>query len=205
MVLKKKHLLLIFLLATMVFVLYITGCVPKTVDSESRGDEGITADASDMAIDWSPESNCASCHSSEAGSLSNAATAAGIHSAQRLNCISCHTDADGTLMKVHEKVEAGQTTAKSLRRTAVASETCTVSGCHDDPALRVKATDGLDAFQDSNGLVVNPHELPDTKEHTSINCSNCHSGHAPMQDDKLMLACTSCHHAGVFECGTCHD
>lgn len=136
--------------------------------------------------------------------MADATTTAGVHQTSLLNCIQCHTDTDSKLAQAHEKVEIGQSTARSLKRTFVASEACTASGCHDDPAPRITATAELETFNDGKTTVVNPHELPDVKDHGTVTCSSCHKGHTAMEMDKLILVCRSCHHTGSFECGTCH-
>ena len=61
---------------------------------------------------------------------------------------------------------------------------------------------------DKNGTTANPHDLPQNADHTNADlaCATCHKLHGedPIEQTALK-ACIDCHHAEVFECGTCHD
>ena len=59
---------------------------------------------------------------------------------------------------------------------------------------------------DDKGTAVNPHALPASPDHDSLACIDCHTSHeaAPALEE-AESTCASCHHAGVFECGTCHS
>ena len=118
------------------------------------------------------------------------------------NCTTCHVESEG-LDKAHAKLNSGKT-AKRLKKTEVGSELCTTCHVQEDLAA---ATADYQGLVDSNGTVVNPHDLPEVEDHESIVCTDCHKAHKA--DDKTVAdnassTCTSCHHAGVFECGTCH-
>ena len=117
-------------------------------------------------------------------------------------CATCHDDEAG-LAEGHEKLNSGKV-SKRLKKSSVSSEACLACHSWDDLAA---ATEGYDGLVDERGTVVNPHALPDVEEHATIACTDCHKAHTlgakPVADSSI-IACLTCHHAGVFECGTCH-
>ena len=119
-----------------------------------------------------------------------------------LQCVICHDDEEG-LVKAHAKVTVDSTkVAKRLKKTEVAAETCLA--CHE-ATYSAEATAESTALTDTNGTVVNPHDLPESENHSGIACASCHSMHTT--DNIATTAaqtCTKCHHANVYECGTCH-
>ena len=191
---------------------------------------GLAAGTPDFA--WTAESDCAGCHEAEVGSFvgdeassetraqdtADAARTAGdeaapclatVHAALVENCAVCHDDEAG-LAKAHAKVKGDGTDKqpKKLRRTAVDPQVCLA--CHGDLADIAKATEGLAVLTDKDGTTVNPHSLPKTAEHDSLTCGTCHKLHG---EGSLLTeamgktaadTCLSCHHAGVYACGTCH-
>lgn len=120
------------------------------------------------------------------------------------DCFTCHSDAEG-LEEAHDakKLNSGKE-ARRLKKTEVSPEFC--QGCHDQEAL-AEATADYQGLVDKGGLVVNPHDLPQNDSHADLTCVSCHAAH-PEADasiqDQAMSQCMSCHHAEVFECGTCH-
>lgn len=118
-------------------------------------------------------------------------------------CSSCHTD-EGALAEVHEGATSEDKMPKRLKHTAVSAESC--EACH--PGLDELAAKTVDSavLTDSNGTVVNPHDLPDNERHQDIVCGDCHAVHeSGGVQETAPKACTSCHHAGAYECGTCHE
>lgn len=117
-------------------------------------------------------------------------------------CATCHDDEAG-LAEGHEKLNSGKV-SKRLKKSSVSSEACLACHSWDDLAA---ATEGYDGLVDERGTVVNPHALPDVEEHATIACTDCHKAHTlgakPVADSSI-IACLTCYHAGVFECGTCH-
>lgn len=117
------------------------------------------------------------------------------------DCATCHMDSD-KLAKAHKRLNSGKA-ATTLKKTSVGSEICLT--CHDTASL-AEATQECTILTDSEGTTVNPHDLPEVDEHASIVCVDCHEAHAT--DESLAASsratCGSCHHAGVYECGTCH-
>lgn len=118
-----------------------------------------------------------------------------------LTCISCHDDVD-KLAEVHKSAGAGKT-ATRLKKTDVSSEVCL--SCHDLEVL-AEATAKSTVLTDDNGTVINPHDIPEGSEHGTLGCTDCHKAHDQEKTlaQSAKTACTSCHHAGVFECNTCH-
>ena len=166
--------------------------------------------------EWSIKLDCTECHAKETASLENAEekgtpsdkTASSkvdgyavMHAGDfGLTCIDCHVDSD-ELAKGHKKLNSGKE-AKRLKKSDVACDVCAT--CHNADDLVAKTAD-YKGLVDSNGTVVNPHHLPATESHTAITCTDCHQVHSgePIAES-APGACTSCHHAGVYECGTCH-
>lgn len=118
-----------------------------------------------------------------------------------LDCTTCHVDSD-KLAKAHKRLNSGKE-ATRLKKTSVGSDVCLT--CHDQESL-AEATADCTILTDSEGTTVNPHDLPAVDEHTSVACVSCHEVHT--SDESLAqtskATCGSCHHAGVYECGTCH-
>ena len=188
---------LLLTIAACCSALILAACAPQVTDpGELEEDEVV------MAFSWSADSNCVTCHAAEAASATDASCqlSAG-HSSTA--CIECHTDTAG-LSSAHAKVTATDTDGTSrLRKTEVTGEACL--GCHEGD-YAPEATVASTALTDSEGTVVNPHDLPEVVEHEDIVCADCHSMHA--QESLAETAsekCLTCHHEDVYECGTCHS
>ena len=178
------------------------GCAPA---SQSTADEPETQDAASTQqgeFVWSAESDCATCHADDVASFEDSACIASLHPASKDDCSSCHDDEAG-MEKAHSKVQMGDTKTKAgLKRTKVDETMCLT--CHDKDEL-AQTTADYTALGDKNGTVVNPHDLPANEEHQDVVCSSCHKFHeASEPSEAAMESCTNCHHAEVFECGTCH-
>lgn len=177
--------------------LSMAGCAPQQ-------SEGPTAEASEqagLAFTWTADADCSTCHTVEGDSLTN--TACEISASHgTLACVSCHTDEAG-LQTVHGDVDMNDYKApKKLKKTEVSKEACL--SCHDlsDAAA---ATADLTVLTDDNGTTVNPHEMPGNDEHAKLTCAKCHTMHEEgTPQDTATQVCASCHHAGVYECYTCH-
>ena len=116
------------------------------------------------------------------------------------DCVACHVDSD-ELAAGHKKLNSGKE-AKRLKKTVIASDSCVA--CHQVGQLAEASAD-YQGIVDSNGTIVNPHQLPEVESHADIQCVDCHKVHKGKSiEDTAMTECTSCHHAGVFECNTCH-
>lgn len=150
----------------------------------------------------SPEDRlCADCHVGEGASFAGEEHLAGVH--QGTSCATCHDDAQ-KLDKLHEDVQATDRMPRRLKKTAVTASACVL--CHENKSddFIELATNGL--LEDADGRTVNPHTVTSQPQHAEITCVDCHEVH---DDDtpaaKAQKLCASCHHAGVFECHTCHE
>ena len=168
----------------------------KGGDAETTGVTSATA-----ASETSGNSDDASA-SGDAGAMTGLEGYAAMHAADLgFECSTCHEDSD-QLAKAHGKLNSGKE-ATRLKKTAVESKVCTA--CHDLEEL-AEATEGCTTLTDSEGTIVNPHDLPENDEHASIDCVDCHQAHETGKSlsQTAKTACGNCHHAGVYECGTCH-
>lgn len=186
-------------------VLCAWGCSPQTAGAGSSAAEasaGREGASSAIEATWSPDSDCATCHDTEASTSADGSCLAGHHTmTQGFTCITCHTD-DGTLAEVHADMDSGKT-PKKLKKTEVSENVCL--SCHGKADL-VQKTATSTVLTDDNGTAVNPHDLPQSDEHAAITCTSCHQGHNTDGVQQVAPAfCQSCHHANVYECGTCHE
>lgn len=200
MKLCSKKLLMVLLLGAL--VAFAVACSPQTADTSDEGsgqEQGQTSGAT-----WSTADDCAACHEAQQDSYTNTLCLISKHTQQ--TCMSCHED-DETLAAVHEKVSESSPPAKRLKKTKVADEVCL--SCHTSWEDLSTATESVVILTDTNGTMVNPHEITTvhngSKQHDSITCSSCHNMHAQEDVNELSKAvCSSCHHQNVYECGTCH-
>ena len=119
-----------------------------------------------------------------------------------LPCTSCHSDEEA-LEKVHDGVTADDRMPKRLRKAKIGEELCL--SCHGSYEELAAATQEDQMLVDGVGKTVNPHDLPAVEDHQKIDCLDCHSMHKEQSSmATAMNTCTGCHHAGTFECGTCH-
>ena len=182
----------------------------------------------ETSYEWSMDLDCALCHQKEAEGLAPAeadetkeaeaepiesdtdekgagTTPVSAYAAMHvqtfgLECVACHSDEEG-LAVGHKNLNSGKE-ARRLKKSKVDSEVCTT--CHKAEDLAGKTAD-YRGLTDSNGTVVNPHDLPQVESHQSIACTDCHQAHSGKQIDfTAATTCNSCHHAGVYECNTCH-
>ena len=147
--------------------------------------------------------DCATCHSAEAATTSEASLGAGVHAtAAGTDCATCHSD-EAALATVHQGADATGAMPQKLRKTTVEAQTCQAAGCHDLSAEELGAlTADITDLTDSKGTTVNPHEVMGlTAGHGDIACSDCHGMH---RETVAADTCVGCHHAGVYECNTCH-
>ena len=149
--------------------------------------------------------DCTSCHDKQQASFSETGClAADSHAALAGSCITCHADTP-EIQKVHEKAKPEKAEKlKKLRKTTVNEQACL--DCHGGADKLAKATKSVELLTDNQGTTVNPHDLPTVKDHEKIGCESCHNMHDETDTDaKAVKTCAGCHHAGVYECGTCHD
>lgn len=150
----------------------------------------------------SEDSDCEACHEPEAESALDTKCLAGNPAHADLTCIDCHPS-DKALEKVHGKIDADSKPKNKLKKTSVGDDACLK--CHDLDAISA-ATPAEAFLVDLNGTSVNPHDAKAmTSSHEELYCVSCHTTHKEGDvNDNAYKACLSCHHAEVFECGTCH-
>lgn len=187
---------------TAVFLLFVcaVACSPQPQPSGSEQEDRRTEQIAAPA-EWSQDVDCSMCHADESASMKESACVAGYHSvSQGLTCLVCHADVSG-LSDAHQDM-TGKAPTK-LKSTTVDDEICL--SCHVESDLAA-ATAQLATLTDDAGTVVNPHAIPDNDDHAKTTCSDCHSGHnAEPASSAASSFCMGCHHAGVYQCGTCHD
>ena len=174
----------------------IAACSPRVIpQGESQDTPG-----SDSATG----NDCKICHIVEAESLASSTLLASKHAS--IKCEMCHTDA--VIGEIHASVTAAPTDdqQRAIRkkgRTMGTSEFCLA--CHTSLDALAAKTAEVTLVQDSAGHIVNPHAIPSNEEHASAGvqeCFNCHWLHST--SPAANTNCLSCHHSGVYECGTCH-
>lgn len=196
---------------TVVFVILVLALVAcGGVSEESKtGEEGLSSMTENEQMsqtEWSIDADCGLCHVDEKDSYTSAACLASAH--QDILCVSCH-DNQASMAEVHEGKTVGDKVPNKLKQTEVGGTTCL--SCHYETLenLAIATPDIPDAIDD-NKTTINPHEAMLMPQHQTeedrILCGDCHKMHKDKTAEKAMsLACTSCHHAGVFECYTCHE
>lgn len=177
-------------------------CAPQTAQEPPASSDS-SDKATAIAFTWSEESACETCHDSVTQSFDDDASVASLHTSLKSDCFSCHSDKEG-LQKAHAKVTLeSKKKSLSLKKTSVTPDACTT--CHELGALSA-TTESSTILTDSNGLTVNPHSLPVSSEHDALSCSSCHPLHQSKGPDSIAPGvCKNCHHADVYECGTCHE
>lgn len=146
---------------------------------------------------WSPDLACAPCHVREAQTAASACTN---FSGAQSNCITCHDDAQ-KLTTAHENIRSVKPASK-LERTTVETEACV--SCHDIEFLAASTIDSV-TLVDNNGIILNPHALPETGSHSRIGCTDCHTIHDTTDAlETTPKVCQNCHHTDAYECNICH-
>jgi len=117
-----------------------------------------------------------------------------------LECVDCHADEE-KMVSAHKRMATAKKMPDRLKKTKVNTELCLT--CHDMEQVAEKTAQST-AIVDEDGVSPNPHALPDG--HDAITCFDCHSAHSGEGFGNVFKdTCKGCHHALVFECGTCHD
>lgn len=190
----------------------LAGCAPKA-ESEAPAESGQQAEGSGSGasamdgqpVNWTMESDCSMCHTSEAESATDAACPqAKAHEAEGVACAQCHTD-EGTLSAEHADVKFGDKPAS--KPTAITVDPATCESCHGTLEDMAAKTADSTALTDDKGTTVNPHERPAGEKHEEnpATCTDCHNNHSKDLPKDSMRYCAQCHHRGTFECGTCHE
>ncbi len=176
-------------------------CSPSSSSEKSSSTPEANADEQASGqFEWTPESDCGTCHKDQQASRDDGASLAALHADQ--TCLTCHSDQDG-LIEAHSDVTLESPVPKRLKKTEIDRQQC--NSCHAQEEIAA-AVEECTVLTDSKGTVVNPHALPDVADHADIECADCHSAHeAEPASTTAPEACRSCHHSDVYECGTCHN
>ena len=142
--------------------------------------------------------DCSTCHAKYVDSMTDSTLLGYAHSQAGFdNCTDCHDVS--TLEEVHIDVMPDDTYVKVLRY-----EQAFCLGCHGSlESLAALTVDSI-VLTDSNGTVVNPHDLPQSDSHVSFKVNECYNCHKMHKSYEAIDYCYGCHHKQVFECGTCH-
>lgn len=214
-VLSYKKLLVLFSALLFCFsVVCVFGCSSEGTDdgsseSVSQSDEDASQSDEDESSGepvelenfvWATDTDCNICHIQEEESMQNPECPASLHSDQE--CIVCHDDEAG-LADVHKKVKTTEDPEKGRLWTTEINELI-CADCHDKAEL-IQLTASNDNLKDSEGTIVNPHDVPENASHATITCSSCHKMHqANDVGAESRRLCIGCHHQDVWECGSCH-
>lgn len=186
--------------AACVIVATFAGCAPQEA---SNPDKQTPNDAGNVTISWSPDVDCALCHSGQGASMEDAAFTAHTHSIQGNTCTTCHQTSSDLEAAHSQATSEGAAKVKSLKSTDVPTEVCL--GCHKQEDLSTKTSEST-VLTDSQGTTVNPHAIPENNDHAATTCQNCHSMHSSTPvSESAPNHCKSCHHQNVYECYTCHE
>ena len=187
----------------------LMGCAPQAKPAASDSGDAATEESADpmagQPVNWTMESDCATCHTVEAASATDAACPQDVaHEAEDITCVQCHTQED-VLTTEHADVKFGDKPASKATVDTVDPATCI--SCHGDLAEVAALTADSTALTDDKGTTVNPHERPAGAKHEEnpATCTDCHNNHSKDLPKDAMKYCAQCHHRGVFECGTCHE
>lgn len=197
---SHKPLLVLFAIGA---ALALVSCAPQ---GGGDGDSSQANRPNENTVDftWTPEVDCSGCHENDVESFDDPLCVASKHADMKSQCLSCHNDEAG-LEKAHAKVSLDSVKKKAtLKKTDVSESICLT--CHDKAELAV-ATAGSAVLTDSNGLVVNPHDIPANDDHAKaeIACASCHKVHGTQGSEEVAPGvCLNCHHHDVYECNTCH-
>ena len=165
---------------------------------------GSAASAMDgQPVNWTMESDCSMCHTSEAASATDAACPqATAPQAEGVACASA-TPTKGTLSaETHADVKFGDKAASEATVVTVDPETCI--SCHGTLEDMAAKTADSTALTDDKGHR-EPHDIPPAKhEENPATCTDCHNNHSK-DLPKDARYCAQCHPPGTFECGTCHE
>ncbi len=187
----------------------LMGCAPQAKPAASDSGDAATEESADpmagQPVNWTMESDCATCHTVEAESATDAACPQDVaHEAEGIACVQCHAQED-VLATEHADVKFGDKPASKATVDTVDPATCI--SCHGDLAEVAALTADSTALTDDKGTTVNPHERPAGAKHEEnpATCTDCHNNHSKDLPKDAMKYCAQCHHRGVFECGTCHE
>ncbi len=206
---KSKIKCLAAVLGATVLLSALVGCA-QGVTQQAAGTvaqwAGITATVATSedkaAFALREDSDCGACHEPELDSIADEKCLAGNPAHLEIACTECHAF-DKDLQKAHDKIDAKSKPKDKLMKTSVSDESCLE--CHNLEDISA-ATPAEGFLVDLNGTAVNPHDVQALGgAHAEIVCTDCHAFHKESNVDEAADAfCLTCHHADVYECGTCH-
>ena len=173
-----------------------SGEKPEQAPEQQESEGGMDT----QPINWSMDSDCAACHTTEAGMMTDAAYPQSSEHADEA-CVSCHTE-ESVLATAHEGSTMGDRPASKATVVTVGEKSCI--DCHG--TMEELASKNAE-LTDSNGITVNPHKLPDNESHADLDptCTDCHKIHSDDVSKDAIKYCADCHHRGTFQCGNCHE
>lgn len=202
---KRKLLLatLTTVTAVSIFALAAIGCAPRADSSDGPDGSSEVTGVTDAPFDWSIQSDCSICHTAEASAVTDSAHAQAVAHAE-LGCVSCHTE-EPVLAAAHAGVSLADKPATKPTVITVSEQACV--SCHGDLSQVAELTADSQALRDDQGLVVNPHQRPEGASHDAnpATCTSCHNNHSETLARDAKKYCASCHHRGIWQCGTCHE
>jgi hypothetical protein len=206
---RKVHIRLAIVTGLLViFCLVLSACAPRVSQENARGAELGTEEQVQMAaaLDWNVDSDCTVCHQTAVASFSSENCEALNENNTKESCMTCHDDVSG-LEKAHEAVTiADMCDISRLKESEVPEGICL--SCHNQDEI-IAATADFMELVDDKGTIILPHEWKTQHnadgQHDAATCSSCHKMHSgqPIAETAKNY-CLTCHHDGVFECGTCH-
>ncbi|HIW76000.1 MULTISPECIES: cytochrome c3 family protein [Gordonibacter] len=185
----------------------VVGCSPKQAgDGEAPAKQSQKEDPmATQTVDWTMDIDCKTCHTTEAGTMTDAAYPQAMEHGD-MQCSQCHTE-EATLKTAHEGVTYADKPASKATVVTVDAQTCQDPACHGTLADMAVITADNTNFKDDKGAVQNPHEYASNEQHDANvpTCTDCHKIHTKNVQKDAMKWCAQCHHQGVFQCGTCHE
>lgn len=174
------------------------GCAPKAHEGPLAKDAAITVD-----FTWSADANCATCHTTEDGSLEDMPCSGALSARGGNACAVCHADEAG-LKKAHKDATPDGAKKAKLRDTAIDEAAC--ESCHGTYAELAEKTVDVTVLTDARGTKVNPHDRPKGEGHAGQTCADCHALHTgEPATETAPEFCISCHHTNDYACHTCHE
>lgn len=206
---KTTKLVVLGVVCALMFTLAFTiGCSPS--ESPSEPSSGVTEQDSNGAntqpVNWTMATDCTTCHTVEAESLTDTKfPQAHLHQGEA-DCVDCHTD-EAVLAPLHADLTFADAANVASKATVVSVPEQTCIDCHGTLEEMAILTVDNTVLTDDQGTTVNPHERPagQTHEANPATCTDCHKIHSSTTDRDAMKYCASCHHRGIFTCGTCHE
>lgn len=141
---------------------------------------------------WHADMDCSICHVLEARSMTRDRFLAFQHAQAGETCRSCHDSSDDLAIKHRGVFEETDTRVPAKKYS---QNFCL--NCHGSYEELIELTKDSTVCTDKKENVVNPHD-------THLGQADCYHCHRIHRVSSGVRYCYTCHHAGVFECGTCH-